>query len=335
MFIACLSHLLFLCFHSDGKRYKTHSLKKLSEDHLRLAQKVVIEADEPILRLKFPDPTWPPGMMADSPLLQMEDLSFGYTKGKPPLLNDLTLQLNRSSKIAIVGCNGAGKSTLLKLITGENGPNSSCEFKGTMWRHPSLRIGHVSQHSVEALDEYGCMPVVEYADKFIRPGKACSSVISSAAGNIRQYLGAFGLGGKHAHRAISSLSGGEHMRLSLAEVFSKQPHLLCLDEPTNFLDMETLDSLAAALDTYRGAVIIVSHDQAFLSRFCKDLWVVENGSVDARHADSSFDELFSEYRSEAIAGVSARFSKRQQKTTMAKRAQQQRSGTKQHTGFIP
>ena len=355
-------------YREDGKRYKNRSLKTLSEDSVRVAQKVVIEADQPVVKMKFPDPTWAPGMTPGCALVKFEDVTFGYTTGNTPLLNDLTLQLNRESKLAIVGRNGTGKSTILKLITGELLPSKDAnEFKGTLWRNPSLRIGHVTQHSVEALNEYGEMSVVEYAEKYIRSGKACSSVVQSASGNIRQYLGAFGLGGTHAHRPIASLSGGERMRLCFAQVLSESPQLLCLDEPSNHLDMETLDSLSAALNAFQGAVVVVSHNQgksskltqnakvssfaytyshnvvfvipcpaAFLSGFCKDLWVVENGSVDVRHSDTeSFDDMFSQYRHEAMMGATSRSSKRQQKATMAKKAQHQRSGAKQNIGFIP
>lgn len=324
-------------YREDGKRYKTRSLKTLSEDSLRTAQKVVVEADEPVLKLRFPNPTWPAGITPGTALIKMEDLSFGYTEGQPFLLNHLTLQVNRGSKISVVGKNGSGKSTLLKLITGEIAPDKANEFERSIWRHPNMRIGHVTQHSVEAMEEFAHMTVVEYADKYFRSGQACSSVLQSSGGNIRQFLGGFGLGGKHAHRAIGSLSGGERMRLKLAHVLSEQPFLLVLDEPSNFLDMETLDALSAALDMYQGSVIIVSHNQAFLSGFCKSLWVVgDNGSVDVRHSETdSFDEMFSTYRMEAMTGAASRSSKRQQKASMAKRAKSQRSGVKQNAGFIP
>jgi ATPase subunit of ABC transporter with duplicated ATPase domains len=319
----------------DGKRYKTHSLKKLSEEYIRLGEKVEIEADEPVLRLSFPEPTWPTGITPGSPLVKMEDLSFGYTKDQPFLLNHMTLQVDRGSKISIVGRNGSGKSTILKLVTGEIIPDASNEYKGSVWRNPNLRIGHVTQHSVETIEEYAHMTVVEYADKYFRSGKACSSIIQNAGGNIRQFLGGFGLGGKHALRHIGSLSGGERMRLRLAQVLSEQPHLLVLDEPSNFLDMETLDALSAALNVYQGSVLIVSHNQAFLSGFCKDLWVVESGRVDVRHSDTdTFDEMFSKYRTEAMVGASFRSSKRKEKANMAKLAKNQRSGVKQSAGFI-
>jgi ATP-binding cassette subfamily F protein 3 len=248
----------------------------------------------------------------------------------------LVLDLERSSKVAIVGRNAAGKSTLLKLITGEIGPDEGVHFEGNVWRHPSLRIGYVSQHSVEELEAFSEQTVLDYAEEFIRPGKACAQVVQSAGGNIRQYLGGFGLGGALAHRLIGSLSGGERMRVCFAQVMSEEPQLLVMDEVTNHLDLETLDSLSTALNAYKGAIVIVSHNQGFLSGFCKELWVVEGGSVDVRHSDTeSFDHMFSQYRNEALTSMSARNHQRHARATLAKRAQQQRSNTKQSTGLIP
>lgn len=157
----------------------------------------------------------------------------------------------------------AGKSTLMKLITGELPPSKDSPhiFKGEAWRHPCLRIGHLTQHSVEELDSFAKMSVVDYAEKCLSSGSACTDITHSASGNIRQYLGAFGLGGKHAKRPIGSLSGGECMRLCFATVLAEQPQMLVLDEPTNHLDMETLDSLSSALESFEGAVVIVSHNQ--------------------------------------------------------------------------
>lgn len=96
-------------YREDGKRYKTRSLKKLSEDYVRLAQKVVIEADEPVMKFRFPSPRWAPGMLSGNALVRMDDLSFGYDSNGPPLLQGLTLDLNRSSKVAVVGKNGGKK----------------------------------------------------------------------------------------------------------------------------------------------------------------------------------------------------------------------------------
>lgn len=313
-------------------------------DYLRVAEKVVIEADEPSIRLKFPDPTWPPGVAEGSPLIQMESFSFGYKtenqKDDNYLLRDLTLNVNRGSKIAVVGNNGSGKSTLLKLLTGDIQipKKEKYSHKGNLsWKHSNLRIGHMTQYSVEELNEFTDMTVVEYAEEKLSKGKASSGVIKEASGNVRQYLGAFGLGGIHAHRKIEKLSGGERMRLCFATVFAEEPHVLFLDEATNHVDVETLDSMASALNNYQGAVVMVSHNQSFLNGFCKELWVVEDGQVTCNYDDTeTFDELFSDYRNSVLAdiGGSTLSNKRKEKATMAKKAKQNRAGAKQNVALL-
>eukprot|EP00566_Odontella_aurita_P000093 CAMPEP_0113548804 /NCGR_PEP_ID=MMETSP0015_2-20120614/13087_1 /TAXON_ID=2838 /ORGANISM="Odontella" /LENGTH=864 /DNA_ID=CAMNT_0000449455 /DNA_START=194 /DNA_END=2788 /DNA_ORIENTATION=- /assembly_acc=CAM_ASM_000160 len=323
-------------YREDGKKYKTRSLKKLSEDYLRTAEKVIIEADEPVIKLKLTDPTWPPGVSPGSALLKMESLSFSYSVGGKGLLQNISLDVNRGSKIAVVGSNGQGKSTLIKIMTGDLCCSSkSLSFNGELWRHPCLRIGHVTQHHVEELDEFAGLTVLQYAEQILLAGSACSDITKSAAGNIRQYLGAFGLGGKHANRPIGTLSGGERMRLCFCTVLAEQPHVLLLDEPSNHCDLETLDGLSAALGKFQGAVVVISHNQGFLSGFCKELWVVQSGGIDVRHGDTqSFDEIFLQYRSEVISSADARISSRENRARMAKKAQKQRAGAVGSSGFV-
>ena len=243
-------------YREDGKRYQTHSLKKMSEEYLLTPEKVIVEADEPVARMKLVDPTWPPGMNPGSPLIQADDLSFSYSRDFPFLLNNLTLDVARGSKIALCGRNGEGKSTLMNLFTGEINPEEKTyRFGGTLWNHPCLRIGHLTQHSVEELDEYENMTVVDYAEQNLLSGSAAMEVSSASGGskNVRQYLGAFGLGGTHAKRLVGSLPGSERMRLCFAEIMASAPHLLVLDEPTNHIDLETCDVLSAALDEFQGS----------------------------------------------------------------------------------
>jgi ATP-binding cassette, subfamily F, member 3 len=322
----------------DGKRYKLNSLKKLSEDYVRLAQKVHIEADDPVLRLKLPNPTWPSGVAEGGVVVRLEDVSFGYNSYLPSQLQHLTLNLTRGSKVALVGRNGCGKSTLLRLITSETGDDGRNVISGELWKHPSLRIGHVTQYSVEELEEHAHQTVVDFAEANISNGKASVSVIAAASGNIRQYLGGFGLGGKHAHREIGKLSGGERMRLCFTKVLAQEPHLLILDESTNHIDLETLDSMAHALNEYQGAVLMVSHNQSFLSGFCKELWVLDDqGRLSVTHADTeSFDEMFSQYRNDVLSpgGASERSNQRRTKVDMARRATKQKAGSRVNTALL-
>lgn len=301
----------------------------------RLSEKVHIERDEAVIKLNFPDPTWPQAISETSNLIHLDDVSFGYDASGPFLLHNMTFQLTRGSKVALVGHNGCGKTTLLRLLTGEG--IDGAKITGKVWRHPSLRIGHVTQYSVEELETFAHMTVVEYAEKKLSSCKASSTVIAQASGNVRQYLGGFGLGGVHAHRTIQKLSGGERMRLCFATVLADEPHILFLDESTNHVDLETLDSMSGALNRYKGAVLMVSHNQGFLSGFCNELWVLENGRVTVSHDDTeSFDELFSNYRNHVMSSTEAsgRQNARQTKAKMARKAAKQSMGTKQNATLL-
>ena len=319
-------------YREDGKRYKLRSLKAPDESSVRLAQKVNIEVDDPLIEMKFPNPLWPPGVAPGDDIVRLVDLSFGFTEGRL-LLDNATLSLTRGSKVALCGKNGIGKSSLVKLLTGDI---DSISVKGTIWKHPTLTTGYVSQYSVEDLEAYASMSVVEYAEEFLSKSKAATKVMKRASGNIRQYLGAFGLGGNHALQAIGTLSGGERMRLCFATVLTDEPQLLLLDESTNHVDIETLESLSDALNAFEGSVLMVSHNQAFLSGFCKELWVLADGKIDVMHSDtSSFDEIFSEYRhsiSSSASGISS--GRHKEKTKMAKQAKQQQIGTNENTALL-
>lgn len=228
----------------------------------------------------------------------------------------------------------------MKLLTGDIRVPSKEKYiqRGSLTcRHATIRSGHMTQYSVEELNEYADLTVVEYAEEKFRQGKASNEVISGASGNVRQYLGAFGLGGIHAHRPIAKLSGGERMRLCFATVFCEEPHILFLDESTNHVDVETLDSMAAALNSYQGAVVMVSHNQSFLSGFCKELWVIEdNGQVTVNHDDTeSFDELFSDYRDAVLSHSGGTMSnRRKEKAHMARKAKEHRTGASQKTALL-
>jgi ATP-binding cassette subfamily F protein 3 len=324
-------------FREDGKRYKLNSLKKLSEDYVRLAQKVVVEADEPVVRIRLPDPTWPPSIAEGSPIISFDDVSFKYDSDDGKfLLSQVTASITQKTKLAVVGRNGCGKTTLLKLLLGDLVPT-----RGKIWTHPNVKVKSISQYSVEELEQYSHLTVVQYAEEYFSRGSASSEVISKAAGNIRQYLGAFGLGGSHAHRLIGKLSGGERMRLCFASVLADSPHVLLLDESTNHVDLETLDSLAEALRVFKGAIVMVSHNQGFLSNFCNELWAVDDktGVVTVSKNDTeSFDEMFSQYRSRVLSsggkGAVDRQRERQIKAGMAKQAAKQKATASSNTALL-
>ncbi|KAL3788384.1 hypothetical protein HJC23_009190 [Cyclotella cryptica] len=181
-----------------------------------------------------------------------------------------------------------------------------------------------------------------YAEGQFASGSASSEVILKASGNVQQYLGAFGLGGSHAHRLIVKLSGGERMRLCFATTaLADSPHILLLDESTNHVDLETLDSLAEALRVYKGAILMVSHNQAFLGNFCNELWAIDDktGTVStSKNVTESFDQLFSQYRSRVLTsggrGALNRQCESQVKAGMVKQAAKQAATAKTNTALL-
>ncbi|KAL1688038.1 P-loop containing nucleoside triphosphate hydrolase protein [Schizophyllum commune] len=196
------------------------------------------------------------------PLLQANEITFGYTPDKLVLKN-VNFDVGLDSRVAIVGANGAGKSTLIKLLTGELNP-----LGGHVTRNGRLRIGYFAQHHVDTLVPT-MTPVQFLASRF--PGKTEQE--------YRQHLGNFQISGMTGLQLIGTLSGGQKSRVAFALLSLQQPHVLLLDEPTNHLDIEGLDALMDALFTWNGGVIIISHDERFITKVAKELWVCGDGTV--------------------------------------------------------
>ncbi|KAJ7037472.1 P-loop containing nucleoside triphosphate hydrolase protein [Mycena alexandri] len=196
------------------------------------------------------------------PLLQMNEVTFGYTPEKI-ILRSVNIDVGLESRIAIVGANGAGKSTLIKVLTGELNP-----MAGHVTRNGRLRVGYFAQHHVDSLIPT-MSPVQFLASKF--PGKSEQE--------YRQHLGNFQISGMTGLQTIGTLSGGQKSRVAFAVLSLQQPHILLLDEPTNHLDIEGLDALMLALEKWNGGVIIISHDERFITTVAKELWVCGDGTV--------------------------------------------------------
>jgi len=196
------------------------------------------------------------------PLLQLSEVTFGYDLSKI-ILNRINIDVGLDSRIAVVGSNGAGKSTLIKLLTGELNPMS-----GQVNRNGRLRVGYFAQHHVDTLIPT-MNPVQFLAHKF--PGKTEQE--------YRQHLGNFQISGMTGLQSIGTLSGGQKSRVAFSVLSLLRPHILLLDEPTNHLDLEGLDALMHALRTWNGGVIVISHDERFITSVAKELWVCGDGTV--------------------------------------------------------
>ncbi|MCY1506742.1 ABC transporter ATP-binding protein uup [compost metagenome] len=192
-----------------------------------------------------------------------EKVGFAHAGGAP-LIRDFSLVLQRGDRIGLLGANGTGKTTLLKLLLGDLQPTEGSIEVGTR-----LEVAYFDQlrHQLE-LEKTVIDNVAEGRD-FI--------VIDGQSRHVLSYLGDFLFSPQRARTPVKALSGGERARLLLAKLFSKPANLLVLDEPTNDLDVETLELLEEVLLSFPGTVLMVSHDRAFLDNVVTSTLVFEGG----------------------------------------------------------
>ncbi|KAA8896762.1 hypothetical protein TRICI_006847 [Trichomonascus ciferrii] len=197
------------------------------------------------------------------PVLSFDEVSFSYS-GQPEdnLYENLNFGVDMDSRLALVGPNGVGKSTLLKLMTGALSPT-----KGAISRHTHLKIGVYSQHSADQLD------LTKSSLEFVRDR---FPQISQDFQYWRQQLGRYGLTGEGQTALMGTLSEGQRSRVVFALLAIESPNMILLDEPTNGLDIPTIDSLAEAINAFDGGVVVVSHDFRLIDKIAKDIYVCEN-----------------------------------------------------------
>ncbi|XP_061686930.1 ATP-binding cassette sub-family F member 1 isoform X2 [Syngnathoides biaculeatus] len=239
--------------------------KGAQEEESQDATELLKRPKEYTVKFTFPNP--PP---LSPPILGLHSVDFSY-EGQKPLFKNVDFGIDMDSRICIVGPNGVGKSTLLLLLNGKLNPT-----KGEMRKNHRLKIGFFNQ---------------QYADQLNmeeNPTEYLMRNFNLAYQDGRKCLGRFGLE-SHAHTIqISKLSGGQKARVVFAELCCRQPDVLILDEPTNNLDIESIDALSEAINDYKGAVIIVSHDARLITETQCQLWVVEDCSVN--QIDGDFDD---------------------------------------------
>lgn len=207
-----------------------------------------------------------------NPLLKLEHISLGY--GDKTVLHDIDLSVESGARYGLLGVNGSGKSTLIKAISGSLKPLS-----GQIIRAEKLKIGYFAQHQLETL-RADQSPVwhIQQLSPAIREQE------------IRNFLGSFAFIGDMALQPIAPFSGGEKARLALAMIVWQKPNLLLLDEPTNHLDLDMRHALTVALQTFKGALIVVSHDRSLLESTTDALIYLSDGEL--KH----FDGDLSNYR---------------------------------------
>lgn len=202
-----------------------------------------------------------------NPLVTINELELGYAQ--LTVLKNIQFNLVPGSRIGLLGRNGAGKSTFIKLLAGELPP-----LAGSYLPSVGLKIGYFAQHQVQALElDRSAIEHLYSLDKNISEQDA------------RNYLGGFGFHGDEALQHVAPMSGGERARLVLALIVYTRPNLLLLDEPTNHLDMQMREALAYALQSFTGAMVIVSHDRFLLESVCDNFYLVDSGAVEAFNGD--------------------------------------------------
>ncbi len=202
--------------------------------------------------------------------------NVSHTFADKPLLDGFSLRVMRGERIGIIGNNGVGKTTLLRILLGELEPNSGSVKLGT-----NLEIGYFDQLRRELDTSRTVAEIVGEGRDYIN--------VNGSQKHVVGYLTDFLFSAKRAMTRVSALSGGERNRVILAKLFTLPSNLLVLDEPTNDLDVETLEALEARLIAYEGTLLVVSHDRHFLDRVVTSTLVFEGDGAVTRYAGGYSD----------------------------------------------
>ena len=216
-----------------------------------------------------------------NPLLQLDKADLGY--GGDPVLHGIDLSLESGARYGLLGVNGSGKSTFIKTLAGELNVLS-----GRIVRSDKLNIGYFAQHQLDTL----------------RPNQSPLWHIQKLSPDVREqeirnFLGSFNFIGDAALQKTEPFSGGEKARLALAMIVWQKPNLLLLDEPTNHLDLDMRHALTLALQSFQGALIVVSHDRSLLEATTDSFLLIEQGRL------KTFDGDLEDYRRYRLAQENA------------------------------
>ena len=216
-----------------------------------------------------------------NPLLQLDKADLGY--GGESVLHGIDLSLESGARYGLLGVNGSGKSTFIKTLAGELNVLS-----GRIVRSDKLNIGYFAQHQLDTL----------------RPDQSPLWHIQKLSPDVREqeirnFLGSFNFVGDAALQKTEPFSGGEKARLALAMIVWQKPNLLLLDEPTNHLDLDMRHALTLALQSFQGALIVVSHDRSLLEATTDSFLLIEQGRL------KTFDGDLEDYRRYRLAQENA------------------------------
>ncbi|PIL36202.1 ATP-binding cassette transporter [Ganoderma sinense ZZ0214-1] len=363
--------------HYESKKlvYYPGNLSAFVEKHPEAKSYYTLAATS--VKFAFPPPGSLMGVRSNTrAILKMTNCTFTYPGRPKPSLHNVSCALSLSSRVGIVGPNGAGKSTLVKLLTGETEPQ-----EGTVYKHPSLRIGYVSQHATHHIEHHLEKTPIQYIQWRFQDGhdreilEKATRVITdeekalletdfvgkngqrrklelimgrqklkksfqyevkwrgldhkfntwiprddlfqkgfarlvqrfddleasregagqrdTAAHIVRKHLEDIGLDGDIAqYNEIAGLSGGQKIKLVIAACLWNNPQICVFDEPSNFLDREALGGLAVAIRDWAGAVVIISHNEEFVTALCPEIWNIEDGRMTHKGKIAVIEDAF-------------------------------------------
>jgi len=235
-------------------------------------------------------------------VIEAEGLTKGY--GDKQIVVDFDLKVQRGDRVAFVGPNGVGKTTLLKMLLGLEAPDAGTVKQGT-----KLEIAMFDQTRDQLNPDLSLWDNLTTDPEMGVSGKSDQVMVRGMPKHVVGYLKDFLFDERQARAPVRSLSGGEKARLLLAKLMARQSNLLVLDEPTNDLDIETLDLLQELLDSYDGTVLLVSHDRDFLDRVATTTIAMEGDGRASAYAGGWSDYLFQRGPSEAEKAEKAKAQK--------------------------
>ena len=238
-----------------------------------------------------------------NPLLKLDKADLGY--GDNTVLHDISLSLESGARYGLLGVNGSGKSTFIKALAGELDLQA-----GQMVKSDKLNIGYFAQHQLDTLrDDQSPVWHIQQLSPEVREQE------------IRNFLGGFNFVGDMALQKIEPFSGGEKARLALAMIVWQKPNLLLLDEPTNHLDLDMRHALTVALQSFQGALIVVSHDRSLLEATTDSFLLIHQGRLQAFDGDLNDYRLWRLAQENATAAPAASTQAQSRKDTKRIEAQ--------------
>jgi len=248
------------------ERFRAKATKaRQVQSRIKLLEKeeiVQVREERATVRFRFPE-----APRSGREVARLDAVSKGYD-GRS-VYRELSGQVLRGDRIAVIGLNGAGKTTLLKLLAQEVAPDA-----GTVTLGHNVVAGYFAQHHTERLDPQ--RTVLE---------EVHGLVPTQPQSWVRGVLGAFLFSGDEVDKRIGVLSGGERARVALARLLVVPSNFLLMDEPTNHLDLDSSEALIDALTRYQGTLLFVSHNRSFVNGLATQVWEVREGTIDAQPGD--------------------------------------------------